>query len=234
MLDAKPLTTYYFLHSTLWLICYTVKMRITKFVHSCLLVEHDGLSVLIDPGVYSWPRIELDKLPDLDVLLISHVHTDHYCLEAVRGLRERFSGLPIVTNSEVEALLERGKVELHTQVFSWCETSDMGHPPVPWKDDDCLNTAFHLFDQLTFAGDSLELSETRPILALPITATWGSTAAAVELAVKLRPQIVIPIHDWHWHDAARTKVYSDVESVLTKHNIRFQPLNTGIPKEITL
>ena len=31
-------------------------MRLTKYAHSCLRVEHDGGVLVIDPGMFSEPR----------------------------------------------------------------------------------------------------------------------------------------------------------------------------------
>jgi len=66
-------------------------LRVTWFGHSGMLVEIDGIRLLIDPvweeraSPRQWfgprrffpPTISLENLPDLDVVLISHDHYDH-------------------------------------------------------------------------------------------------------------------------------------------------------------
>ena len=49
------------------------------------------------------------------------------------------------------------------------------------------NTLFHVFGELTHPGDSLQFSETKEILALPIQAPWGSMVASLEKAAQLKP-----------------------------------------------
>jgi len=66
-------------------------LRVTWFGHSSMLVEIDGVTVLIDPvwdarsAPVQWfgprrffaPTLRLDELPKLDAILISHDHYDH-------------------------------------------------------------------------------------------------------------------------------------------------------------
>jgi L-ascorbate metabolism protein UlaG (beta-lactamase superfamily) len=63
-------------------------------------------------------------------------------------------------------------------------------------------------------------------------APWGDLTEAVELAVRLKPEIVVPIHDWHWKDEVRTGIYSRVEAYLKSQQITFIPLQTGVSVEI--
>jgi L-ascorbate metabolism protein UlaG (beta-lactamase superfamily) len=66
-------------------------LRVTWFGHSSMLVEIDGVKVLIDPlwgerasplswiGPQRWfpPPLKLNELPKIDVVMISHDHYDH-------------------------------------------------------------------------------------------------------------------------------------------------------------
>jgi hypothetical protein len=45
--------------------------------------------------------------------------------------------------------------------------------------------------------------------------------AAVEKAVKLQPKIVIPIHDWHWREKARERMYQMAADYLKSKGIEF-------------
>ena len=49
-------------------------MRITKFGHACIRVEHDGHTVVIDPGGFTQP----EAVDGADAVLITHEHPDHY------------------------------------------------------------------------------------------------------------------------------------------------------------
>ncbi|HEY9472779.1 MAG TPA: MBL fold metallo-hydrolase, partial [Mycobacteriales bacterium] len=58
-------------------------MRITKYTHSCVRLEHDSGGVLvIDPGVWSEPR----ALRGADAVLVTHEHGDHIDSLRLAGL----------------------------------------------------------------------------------------------------------------------------------------------------
>ncbi|GAB3946077.1 hypothetical protein GCM10027614_38960 [Micromonospora vulcania] len=57
-----------------------VTMRLTKYAHSCLRVEHDGGVLVVDPGVFSDPA----ALDSADAVLVTHEHPDHLNIAAVR------------------------------------------------------------------------------------------------------------------------------------------------------
>ena len=50
------------------------RMRITKFGHACVRIEHDGTTVVLDPGVFTDP----EAVDGADAVLITHEHADHY------------------------------------------------------------------------------------------------------------------------------------------------------------
>ena len=49
-------------------------MRLTKFGHSCLLVEEGGARVLLDPGSFS---DGFERLEGLTAVCVTHQHADH-------------------------------------------------------------------------------------------------------------------------------------------------------------
>lgn len=75
-------------------------LRVTWFGHSASLIEIDGMRVLVDPvwelraspfgfmgpKRFFAPTMELEALPKIDVVLISHDHYDHLGAETVRQL----------------------------------------------------------------------------------------------------------------------------------------------------
>ena len=74
-------------------------MRITKFTHACLRIEHDGGVLVIDPGVFT----EAEALDGADAVLITHEHFDHVDIEALRALKR--PELTVHTHADVEAQL---------------------------------------------------------------------------------------------------------------------------------
>ncbi|HEX7740293.1 MAG TPA: MBL fold metallo-hydrolase, partial [Marmoricola sp.] len=55
-------------------------MRITKFGHACVRIEHDGVRLVIDPGMFTAP----EAIDDATGVLITHEHPDHWTAEMLR------------------------------------------------------------------------------------------------------------------------------------------------------
>ncbi|HLJ17367.1 MAG TPA: MBL fold metallo-hydrolase [Bryobacteraceae bacterium] len=75
------------------------------FGHACILLETQGLSILLDP-VLSYessseiPRYTYDDLPDrIDYVLITHNHQDHILFETLLQLRHRIGAVVVPRNS---------------------------------------------------------------------------------------------------------------------------------------
>ena len=64
-------------------------MRLTKFGHSCLLVEEGGDRVLLDPGSFS---DGFEGLEGLTAVRVTHQHADHLDRERVRLVLDRNPG----------------------------------------------------------------------------------------------------------------------------------------------
>ena len=54
-------------------------------------------------------------------------------------------------------------------------------------------------------------------------------AIAVRVALDLKPHFVIPVHDWHWSDEARTQAYDNLETIFKQRGITFIKPVTGKP-----
>ncbi|MFD4985603.1 MBL fold metallo-hydrolase [Streptomyces sp. NPDC058374] len=95
-------------------------MRITFIGNATLLIEYGSLKLLTDPnflhrgeraylgnGLSSRrlldPALELSELPDLDAVVLSHLHGDHWDRRARRGLAK---DLPILTTPHASRRLQ--------------------------------------------------------------------------------------------------------------------------------
>ena len=56
-------------------------MRITKFGHACIRIEHDGHTIVVDPGGFTQP----EAVDGADAVLITHEHPDHYLPDHLRA-----------------------------------------------------------------------------------------------------------------------------------------------------
>lgn len=210
-------------------------MKVTKFIHSCLLVETPDRTAIFDPGSFSGEALTrlLDSGgPDrLDDIFITHVHADHCDPALIKKVVDKFPDVRITGTSEVVAELAKTGIKAGDQLVEGVGFFQAPHeaiftPGIP------QNIGIHYLDKLSDPGDSHSFSGSMAILALPVQAPWGSAVNAFNLAVKLKPQHVLPIHDWHWNDQARAWMYSMFEKGLGEQGITFHKLETGKPVEI--
>lgn len=205
-------------------------MKITKLVHSCLLVEMPdpvNRTVLFDPGQMS--TVDVDSLEFLDDIVITHGHGDHIDVEVVKKLVAKFPDVRILTTAEVVEQLKAEGITATTTPPDGMQLFDSPHETTEPLFPPPQEIGVHYLDKLTHPGDSHSFKETKEILALPITAPWGSSVKAVNLAIELKPKYVIPIHDWHWRDEARDGMYGNVEQALSKEGITFIKAVNGKP-----
>ncbi|MCK5589068.1 MAG: MBL fold metallo-hydrolase [Candidatus Pacebacteria bacterium] len=82
-------------------------MKITKFAQSCILIETNNKKILIDPGCLQFKESLLqNQWANIDILLITHKHGDHYLYEAVQEIvknpKTKFYTSQEVANSHPE------------------------------------------------------------------------------------------------------------------------------------
>ncbi|MEX1058975.1 MAG: hypothetical protein WEC17_00860, partial [Candidatus Saccharimonadales bacterium] len=106
------------------------------------------------------------------------------------------------------------------------------HEPLPLNTPIVPNIGVHISDKLTHTGDSYSFENTREVLALPLTGPFASYKQALDVIVRLKPKVVLPLHDWEWHKAARENRYSRAKELLKKHGIEFIELENAQPTEI--
>ncbi len=209
-------------------------MKITKYIHSCLLVETPDRVAIFDPGAMSYPAFDISKLEKLDDIFITHIHQDHMHIPFVKELREKFPGARITTTKEAAQKLKAEGIDAQTSppegvVFFESPHEDT-RPIFPIPEE----IGIHYLDLLTDPGDSHSFHETKAVLALPITAPWGSSIKGFNLAMELKPKFVIPIHDWHWSDEARHSMYDTYELIAQKQGVTFLKPETGQPLEVSV
>ena len=210
-------------------------MRITKFVHSCLLVETPEVNVLIDPGNFTWSShlLNINKLPPLNFIVVTHEHPDHYDEQGLTKLSHRFPHVDIVTNNDLVKKITSLKLPnpVHAGSDDNLLVFEAAHEPLPLDLPNVANIGVHIADKLTHPGDSFAFEHSREILALPLTGPFASYKQALDVIVKLKPNKVLPLHDWEWHKLARESRYSRAQELLKQYDIDFIELENAEPVE---
>lgn len=206
-------------------------MKITKYNHACLLVEDKGKVALIDPGNYSEGILPVEKLTQLDYILITHEHEDHFYMPLIKQLVAKFLNVKIIGTQPVVEELQKEGIAATTEGDENITVEKVPHEKVwgfPIRD----NIMVTVFGKLAHPGDSHTFKTNAEVLALPVAAPWGSTARAVEIAEELKPKIVIPIHDAMLKDESRKGTYKWIASHLKTKGIDFKEIENGETVEV--
>jgi len=203
-------------------------VKITRLVHSCVLIEDDRANVLIDPGTFSWndSSVNVDALPEIDYVLITHKHADHYSKEFVQTVLAQSPNAVVVGNQEVADELAKAGIDVVTDAPEGIEMTKLKHVKL-WQDQPQPdNTVFSLWSEITIFGDNRELEKVNfaPIVVFPIVAPWGSLVDAIDRLIANPPKQVIPVHDWHLSEAGQDWYNQRMYEAFEGHDIELIPL----------
>lgn len=198
-------------------------MKITKYTHSCLLVEANGKRILIDPGQFTFEAGDLNDnvLTGVDYCAITHDHFDHFHEPALKRLIalspnvvfkagpevvEKFKTIGIVADGANDELIS---LEVGEHAHLW-----EGLPVIE-------NTKVTIAGKLLHVGDSMDAKSASEILAVPIFGPWqnGTVTDAVNLIKNLKPKYVIPVHDWHYNQEARQGFLERISEAVKADNV---------------
>ena len=183
-------------------------MRITKFGHSCIRVEHDGHTLVVDPGMFTDP----EAVDGADAVLVTHEHPDHYqpdhlaradapvlTIEAVASriaeeapeVAERVTVVSPGDSFEAAGLAVRAVGELHAVI----------HPDLPRFRNS--GYVIGLGDQrLYHPGDALTPpDEPVDVLCVVVSAPWMKASDAVDFARLVGAPRNLAIHDRIYSEA---------------------------------
>ncbi|AYG85151.1 hypothetical protein DWB77_07368 [Streptomyces hundungensis] len=175
-------------------------MRLTKFGHACVRVEHDGTTVVIDPGAFTDPS----ALAGADAVLITHEHMDHFEEPRLRAALEADPALRVWTNRAVAAQLD-GMARRVTTVgegdafaIGGLDVTVHGewhaeiHPDIPRVS----NIGFLLGGRLFHPGDAFTLPPYAvDTLLLPLAAPWSKASEVLDYTRAAGARQAIPVHE---------------------------------------
>lgn len=183
-------------------------MRITKFGHACVRIEHDGTTVVLDPGGFTDP----EAVSGVDAVLITHEHFDHYLPDHLRA-----TDAPVYTIEAVAAKIRADAPDVaeRVSVIAPGETFDVGlpvravgerhaviHPEFPLvSNSGYVVTAgdakiYHPGDALTEPGERVD------VLLVPSSAPWLKASEAIDFARAVKAPRNLAIHDRIYTEAA--------------------------------
>ncbi|MBW5249376.1 MBL fold metallo-hydrolase [Streptomyces poriferorum] len=210
-------------------------LTLTKKSHSCVRLEKDGRTLVIDPGGFS----EQDAAIGAEAILVTHEHPDHFNEERLRAGLEADPAAEIWTLRSVAEKLAAafpGRVHTigHGDTFSVAgfdiqvhgELHAVIHPDLPR-----ITNVGYLVDGSVFhPGDALTVPE-QPVdtLLLPVMAPWSKVSEVVDYLREVKPRRAIDIHDALLTDLARPIYDTTIGNLAGAGHARLAPgESTGV------
>lgn len=177
-------------------------MELTKYNHATVVLEQDGTTLVIDPGVFTPEAADLVRAAA--GVLITHEHPDHFDVEAVRAGLDANDALVVrAPGAVVEQLGDHdGRVTaVHAgdafeigpfSVQAFGEEHAVIHRDIP-----TIANVGYLVDGAVFHPGDAYLEPGVPVqtLLLPTSGPWTSTAAAVDYVRSVAPERAVQIHE---------------------------------------
>ncbi len=202
-------------------------MKIKKLGHCCLVIETNGRRVMTDPG--SFTIEEQVKEKNIDLILITHEHSDHFHVESLKKIILNNPNVQIITNEGVGKLLAEAGIKYEvlqnkvaTQVLGMeLEAHDCKHEEIFEEFGQVENTAFFIDKRLFYPGDAFyNPGKSVEILALPVAGPWSRVRDFMKYAIDVKPKICFPVHDGMLNTFSSSHKIPEI--LLYKFNIIFK------------
>ena len=206
-------------------------MQITKYEHACLVLENQGERIVIDPGFYTRPLVDIENVA---AIVITHMHDDH-CNEAqidrimqsspsakiygTDDVCKRLSGYQTTAVHHGDFYTEGGFTleffgDLHAEI----------HRSIPL----IQNLGVMVNDQLYYPGDSF----TQPdrdveILACPTSAPWLKISEVMDFVAAIKPKRCFATHNIHLSEVGHEMNNGRVKQVVEAAGGSFEFLKPG-------
>ena len=208
-------------------------MRITKFGHACVRIEHDGQALVIDPGGFT----EREAVDGATAVLVTHEHPDHldlenlraadapvFTIEAVRSqiadadgaVAERVTvvspgqqfdpGLPVTAVGELHAVIHEDLTRISNSGY----VVDVGNSRV-----------YHPGDSLTPPGGPVD------VLFLPMHAPWSKVAEVIDFSRTVGAGRSVAVHDGLLNESGLGVVGGVLSRLLDRDDHVFERLVPG-------
>jgi L-ascorbate metabolism protein UlaG (beta-lactamase superfamily) len=206
-------------------------LMLSKFRHSCLLIELGEVRILLDPGGFS---AGFESLTELSAVLFTHQHPDHLDPGRVTALLAANPQAEVIADPASTAQLADLKVTARA-VNAGDDLSVAGvsiavyggrHADIAPGFPTPPNVGYAIAGLFAYSGDAYTPPpEPVQVLAIPTAAPWLRAAETVSYLQQVAPKAVVPVHDGM---LATTDLYYNIyRRYSTEQDIEFRVLDDG-------
>jgi L-ascorbate metabolism protein UlaG (beta-lactamase superfamily) len=207
-------------------------MKITKYLHSCLVFEQDGYKLLFDPGKFSFAegRVTPQMFADVNGIIITHIHPDHLDTENLKKIVE-LSKAPVYTNTQVGEAIAKEGLAYHLMEQGTFNIGPFKLDAFPVQHEPLLDnptpqmTGFVINDKVLHPVDSMETKLTEytdiELLLMVTMAPFTTELRIADFADRLRPKQILPVHDGYARDFFIEQRYKNYHTHFSKAGIKF-------------
>ena len=210
-------------------------MKISKYLHSCLLFELDGYKLLFDPGKFSFAEglVKPEIFADVNSIIITHVHPDHLDADILKQIVD-LSGATVYTNAQVGEVLAKAGIMHVVWADGIYNIGPFKLQAITVKHELILDNplpqmmGFIINDKVLHPVDSMEdaLLQYKGIelLIMVTMAPFTNELRITEFADKLQPKQILPVHDGYAKDFFIEQRYAAYIKHFEKRGIKFNPV----------
>jgi L-ascorbate metabolism protein UlaG (beta-lactamase superfamily) len=186
----------------------TLDMRVTKFEHATLTLTDRGSTLIIDPGTFTTPLVDLEQVVGV---VITHEHPDHWTPDHLDRIRKAYPGVPIYgPDGVVKAAAGYDVIAVHPgdsldldpfRLKFFGGTHAVIHKTIPTVD----NVGVLVNDEFYYPGDSYAEPDGAKVklLAAPVGAPWLKIGDAMDFVLAVAPRQAFGTHDMTLSKAGR-------------------------------
>jgi L-ascorbate metabolism protein UlaG (beta-lactamase superfamily) len=206
-------------------------MNVTKYEHACLVLEHEGQRLVIDPGGFTEP---LPVLKNVTAIVITHQHPDHWTSEQLARIRENNPDTPIFGPAGVAAAARDWNVTIVVDsatetVGPWTLEFFGGTHAVIHESIPVINNLGVLVNgEFWYGGDSFTVPP-KPVAsaAIPAGAPWLKISEVMDYVAELAPQRAFQTHDAVLSDKGLALSVARITAVMAGFGGEFTVLQPG-------
>ena len=207
-------------------------MKISKYLHSCLVFELEGYKLLFDPGKFSFAegRVTPQMFADVNGIIITHIHPDHLDTAKLKEI-VALSNAPVYTNTQVGQAIAKEGIEYTLMEQGIFNIGPFKLEALPVQHEPLLDnpipqmTGFIINNKVLHPVDSMEtrLTEYQDIelLIMVAMAPFANELRIAGFADRVRPKQILPVHDGYARDFFIGQRYENYVKHFEQAQIKF-------------